>query len=98
HALQHKEASKTLQLNFKQEDVQIYEIIDNGIGRKRAEDVKTQQKIQHESFSNSAIQKRIEILRYHYHSRPNYTFVDLEEDSQILGTKVILRLSYKIVY
>lgn len=98
HGLLHKEGSKTLQLNFKLEDVLICEIIDNGIGRKRAQEIKSEQKIQHESFSSSAIQKRLEILSEHYQTRLNYTFVDLEEDGQILGTKVILRLPYKNVY
>jgi ligand-binding sensor domain-containing protein len=91
HGLLHKEGTKMLQVNFTLEgDLLHCEIKDNGIGRKRAREIKARQRSGHESFAVNAIRKRFEILKDHHAGRLGFEYIDSEE-----GTTVQLTLPVK---
>lgn len=93
HGLLHKEGLRKLDITFELEDNLICTITDNGIGRKKATEIKNRQRgEEHESFSVNAIRKRFEILSEYYGGEFGYEYIDLEENGLVIGTKVILKL------
>ncbi len=93
HGLLHKEGIKKLKIQFKLvEDTLLCEITDNGVGREKAKEIKERQRSEHESFAMGAIKKRFEILEKHFNGKLGFEYVDLKNNQEILGTKVIIRI------
>ncbi len=93
HGLLHKEGLRELKIRFRLEEQLICEIIDNGVGRAKAEEIKVRQRGEdHESFSVKANSKRFELLTELYKGDFGYSYVDLMGNGTPSGTKVILRL------
>lgn len=61
---------------------------DNGVGRQKAAEI--EQKNLHQSFGNSIVSKRIELLNQLYRSFISLKYIDLYEDNLSAGTKVII--------
>lgn len=93
HGLHHKEGNKQLTLNVYsvEGDKIIIEIIDNGIGRMHAQEIKNAEKLNHQSFATTAIQKRIELLNKN-RNVVDVSFVDLYDNNIACGTKVIIKI------
>jgi hypothetical protein len=98
HGLLHKTGTKKLSVNFELKDVLICEITDNGVGRVKSREIKVRQRSDHESFSENAIKKRFEILERHFGGKFGFTYVDLEENGEVQGTKVILKIPVRHKY
>lgn len=98
HGLLHKEGKKELLIRFYLQESLICEITDNGVGRKRAKEIKDRQRSQHESFSVNAIKRRFEILGEHFGKELGFSYEDLEINGEPSGTKVILKLPTKHKY
>lgn len=93
HGLLHKEGLRKLDITFELKESMVCTITDNGVGRKKAAEIKNRQRgEEHESFSVNAIKKRFEILGEYYGGDFGYEYVDLEENGAPAGTKVILTL------
>ncbi|MCH2044167.1 MAG: sensor histidine kinase [Saprospiraceae bacterium] len=93
HGLLHKRTGvKKLEISFelKQDQNLLFcTIIDNGIGRKHAQEIKEKQNRHHRSFSTGATQKRLELLQQLKHQELGIYYTDLvDENNQALGTKV----------
>lgn len=97
HGLLHKEGSKEIEIEFRLETELICTITDNGIGRKKAMEIKERQRSDHESFSVNAIKKRFEILQEHFGGSLGFEYKDLDENGSASGTRVILRIPVKRV-
>ncbi|MDP2176291.1 MAG: histidine kinase [Bacteroidota bacterium] len=98
HGLLHKEGPKNLVISF-QYDINLVCIIeDNGIGRKKSQEIKIRQKTHYESFSNNAIRKRFEILSEIFKGQYDYTYQDLKQGDIAIGTIVSLRIPVKTKY
>lgn len=96
HGLMHKSGRKKLSVHFTFTDKLICTIIDNGIGRKKAKAIQKRQNSKHESFALKAIEKRLEIFGIQYPEHPgSYEIIDLMENGEPVGTKVIIVLPYK---
>ncbi|MFD2562307.1 sensor histidine kinase [Aquimarina rubra] len=97
HGLLHKEGQKKLNVSFEyKEDYLHCVIIDNGVGRKRAEAIRKRQGNHHESFALSAINKRLTILNKRFDQNIGYVIEDLnDEHGGAIGTKVILTMPNK---
>lgn len=97
HGLMHKEGGKVLILNMRIEDnLFICEIIDNGIGRKRSNEIKERQNKLYESFSGTTLDKRLFILKKHFGGNFGVQIIDLyDNENKASGTKVILRAPFK---
>ncbi len=93
HGLHHKEGNKQLTLNVfsGENNTIIIEIIDNGIGRTNAQEIKNIEKTDHQSFATTAIQKRIELLNKD-RNLVDVSIVDLYDKTIPCGTKVIIKI------
>lgn len=87
HGLLHKIGDKKLSVDFdldpKEENL-ICVVIDNGVGRKKAAEIKSRQIQQHESFSTSATEERLRLLNDNLQKEDLIIYYDLPEG----GTKV----------
>lgn len=91
HGLLHKqEGNKKVEIHFTiKEDLLLCSIIDNGIGRAKAQEIKLQQKHVQPSFSTGATQKRLDLLQQLEHTKLGVRYTDLkDQDNNPLGTKV----------
>jgi tetratricopeptide (TPR) repeat protein len=92
HGLRYKKTKGKLQIDFKQIDTETIEIhiIDDGIGRAKSKELKTQNQKKQQSKGMGNIKKRIRILNEMYSDKVDVFISDLKED--YTGTKVILIL------
>ena len=95
HGLLHREGLKKLKVVFQLKDELECSIIDNGVGRARSKEINDRKRVDHESFSISAIKRRFAILQDNFGGSLGFEYVDLEEDGEPTGTKVILRMPVK---
>lgn len=94
HGLLHKEGRKLLSINFEFEKEMTCTIIDNGIGREKAKEIRERQHKTHKSFSLEATKQRMKIIEQQHEKSFGYEFFD-EVPS---GTKVILKIPFKYKY
>ncbi|NJN77671.1 MAG: histidine kinase [Saprospiraceae bacterium] len=95
HGLLHKtKGIKTLNINFELQDLLICTITDNGIGREKSEKIKIRQGKTTTSFATSATQKRLEILNQTHQQKIGLEIIDLIENREATGTKVVLRIPF----
>ena len=80
HGLLNKKGHKQLDLTFHLDEFLTCEIVDNGIGREKAGEIKTKQNAKHESFAVQAIEKRLEILKEKFGEDIGFYYVDIEEN------------------
>jgi len=93
HGLLHKKGDKKLNISFNREkQLLICEIADNGIGRAHAQEIKNRQKEASSSFSTNATQKRIELLNSVDQKNLQIDIIDLYENTNPCGTKVVLKI------
>jgi tetratricopeptide (TPR) repeat protein len=91
HGLRYKETKGKLLLRFqKKEEHIVVEIIDNGIGRKKSAELKTENQKKHHSTGLKNIEERLSIINKVYNSNYRVAINDLEEES---GTRVQIYLS-----
>jgi ligand-binding sensor domain-containing protein len=95
HGLLHKEGEKKLTIHFELKDTLICVIEDNGVGRDKSKAIKLRQRSEHESFSGKAIHKRFEILSNVFEGNFGYTYEDLQNESEVTGTRVTLIIPVK---
>ena len=94
HGLLHKADEKTLHIAFyKKMDTLCCSIKDNGVGRKRSEEIKNRQKEKYESFSTEAMQKRLELLNHTHYQKISLQINDLYDQQQAAGTEIILQIN-----
>lgn len=92
HGLLHKRGKKELVIKFIRDDKYIVVIVDdNGVGRKRSDEIKQKSQIQHKSFATEATQKRIDLLNNNYSEKIEIEIIDKEDLNVVLGTKVIIK-------
>ena len=92
HGLRYKKERGTLKINIKQlvEETLSVSIEDDGVGRKRSQELKTKNQLKQKSKGMSTIKKRVSILNSMYQDRISVSVSNLFEDET--GTKVELLL------
>lgn len=98
HGLLHKEGIKKLDITFRKTDILTCTVTDNGVGRKKAQEIKARQQKNHESFSVNATKSRFEIMKKHYQEGLGIDYEDLETDGEISGTMVIIKIPFRQNY
>ena len=97
HGLTLKEGTKKISINFRLIDnILEVDIIDNGIGRKAANKFKEQSSIKLKSISTSIIKEKGHILNKFFNEELVFEYEDLFDGDSVLGTKVLLRMNYKM--
>lgn len=90
HGLFHKEnGTKRIQITFNKTDVFTCTIIDNGIGLKRALEIKEKHETDYNSFSTRAIEQRLEFLNTYYETNIGFEYIPIK-----VGTKVVVKIPY----
>jgi tetratricopeptide (TPR) repeat protein/anti-sigma regulatory factor (Ser/Thr protein kinase) len=90
HGLRYKETKGKLLLRFYREPGNlVVEITDNGIGRKRSAELKTENQKKHTSTGLKNIQERLSIINKVYHANYRVSFEDLQQGT---GTSVRIYL------
>ena len=92
HGLLHKEGQKTLTISFEVNDVIICKVSDNGVGRKKAQEIKDRQTPKHQSFSVNATKTRFDIMKTHYKQNLGIAYKDIVVDGIVDGTEVTIIL------
>ncbi len=95
HGLLHKEGKKRITITFRLLDNLICTVEDNGVGREKAKEIKSRQRAEHESFAGQAIKKRFSILSRLFQSELGYTYEDMYDGKQAIGTRVKLTIPVK---
>ncbi len=92
HGLRYKEEKGLLEVNFKQLNADTIKITitDNGIGRKKSKEVKTDNQKKQKSKGMGNIKKRISILNEMYKDKVDVTIENVFDNEE--GTRVILLL------
>lgn len=92
HGLLHLEGEKILSIKMSvKDDVLIVSIDDNGIGRKRSEELRVNREKNHLGFSTQANEKRLNIM--HSKDEISVQYIDkIDENSQAIGTTVVLKI------
>jgi LytS/YehU family sensor histidine kinase len=92
HGLLHKEGEKHLSIKFDKENKYLKVTIeDNGIGRKKSEELNKIKDANHASYATQANLKRLEILNKDLENSKPIEIIDLLDKNNLpQGTKVIL--------
>ncbi len=93
HGLLHKKGHKNLSVEFKlAQSVLICQITDNGVGRKKSEEIKARNSRTHQSFATEATDKRMDLLNSFNDKKYGFEIIDLYDGDKPLGTKVIISI------
>ena len=97
HGLMHKEGDRKIDISFRLEndDSIVCEVADNGIGRKRAAEIKERRslEIKHQSKGMQLIKDKIDILKQQFKSDILVELSDvLNSAGDVCGTKVTIQL------
>ena len=85
--------NKLLTIEFKKRNKYLeISIDDNGIGRKRSEELNANNRKDHISFATDAIDKRLEILNKNKTNKITIQYIDKYELEEPIGTKVIINI------
>lgn len=97
HGLLHKTENKKLYLFFSEEKSFLKCVIeDNGIGRKKAQNLKIRQKHLHAAFATQATQERVRLFNQTSDDKIKVSIIDLEDGQTAKGTRVVLQFPLKI--
>jgi len=94
HGLLHKPDDRKLTISFNKISNNTLQIIieDNGVGRKKAMEIKNKRANKNRSFSTTANQKRLQLLNYNKPQQIEVKVIDLQENNRATGTKVIIQI------
>lgn len=94
HGLLHKSGAKTIHITFQKiENELIIKIEDNGIGRRKSEELNAIKNKKHKSFATEAMQNRIELLNQTNTKKITLVYTDKMSENNIpIGTLVTLKI------
>tara|TARA_R110001592_G_scaffold95159_1_gene274429 strand:+ start:347 stop:3241 length:2895 start_codon:yes stop_codon:yes gene_type:complete len=98
HGLLHKEGLKKLEISFNLNETLHCTVLDNGVGRKKGQEIKDRQQKNYQSFSVNATKIRFEIMKKHYQQGLGVFYVDLEDKGVPAGTKVVINMPFSKNY
>lgn len=94
HGLLHRPSDRFIKLSFTFDDVLVCVVEDNGIGRKASAEINKRRDKEHKSFAISAIQQRFSMLQEKLSYPIGFTYEDLYEGDEAIGTRVVIRIPY----
>ena len=97
HGLSHKATDKQLQVRiFRENGTVNYEIEDNGVGRKKAAELKSLFRQKHESKGMELLSKRFKLLNEEYSSEITTRITDVMKNGEVMGTLVRIQVPVTI--
>ena len=89
HGLQHKQGEKKLELHISRQNGSVqFAIKDNGVGRKKAEELKSLYRKEHRSKGMELLSQRFDLLSQEYGQQIQTSITDLAENGVASGTLV----------
>jgi ligand-binding sensor domain-containing protein/two-component sensor histidine kinase len=99
HGLLHKNGEKKLSIHFSMNNNSLVcKILDNGVGRTKAAEIKARARISHRSFATEATQKRLELLNNTRKNKIHLNITDLEDNGKPTGTCVVIEIPRETIY
>jgi LytS/YehU family sensor histidine kinase len=98
HGLLHRSGYKEVKVLFEtvKEDL-IITVDDNGVGRKKSNELKQIKNKRHQSFATDALQNRIDLINQYTHKNISIQIIDKYSVNEIpTGTKVIIKIPLEI--
>lgn len=96
HGLIHRKGLKTLNITFKRTELLTCTVIDNGVGRAKANEIQKRQRGDHASFALTAIEQRMELLNQQIgEDLGRYEVTDLMDGDLAIGTRVEINIPFK---
>ncbi|MGR7813301.1 histidine kinase [Lacinutrix undariae] len=94
HGLLHKKDNRILTICICKTSDKIIQcsIEDNGIGREKSKEINKKRESQHKSFALKATTERLDLLNYGREKKIGVDIIDLYENNQASGTKVVLKI------
>jgi hypothetical protein len=97
HGLQHKKGEKKLQLHISRQNALVqYQIKDNGIGRKKASELKSVYRKEHQSKGMELLSKRFSLLAKEYGQNIHSKITDVVENGNVAGTLVEITVPFSL--
>lgn len=97
HGLLHKKGPKELYIAFnKVKDDIVVSIEDNGIGRKRSEEIKQRSQLQHKSFAVGATQKRLDLLNQEREHKIRLEIIDKYE-KEVIAAGTLVKIYFPVI-
>jgi LytS/YehU family sensor histidine kinase len=97
HGLSHREKNRQLQIRIYRENGTVnYEIEDNGVGRKKAEELKSLFRQKHQSKGMELLSKRFKLLNEEYSSDIHTDITDIIRNNEVAGTLVTIKVPVKL--
>jgi sensor histidine kinase YesM len=99
HGLLHRKTNRILKIDFtlnKKTNTIKCLIVDNGVGREKAESYKVRSGKNHKSFATKATQDRLALLNYGKEKRVGVMITDLYEEEKPTGTQVVITIPFKM--
>ena len=97
HGLSYKDGDKQLQIRISKTNGLVkYEIEDNGVGRKKAEEMKSLFRKQTESKGMELLSKRFKLLSVVYNSKIQTSITDVIKENKLAGTLVTITMSEEL--
>lgn len=94
HGLLHKKGNKRLQVRFYEDGTVLHCVIeDNGVGRKKAHEIKQRRAKQHLSFATEQNDRRIQLINETSPIKTTLEVEDLMDDTGAIGTRVVFTFS-----
>ncbi len=94
HGLLHKKTNRKLVISIKKTSDEIIEcsIQDNGVGRKKSKEINKKRQNIYQPFALKATSERLDLLNYGLENKIGVEIIDLINNDEALGTKVILKI------
>ena len=94
HGIKHKEGKGRIEIRCRRgNDVTIFEVEDDGVGRARAQEILMQQDAKHKSLATVITRERIAALNRRSRKKIKLEIVDLQDnDGNASGTRVVFRI------
>lgn len=98
HGLRYKDGDGKLTISFQllEDETLLIGIEDNGVGRKKAAEINTARRKDHVSKAANIIEERINIINSSSTDNIELNYIDLEDESGALGTRVELKMNLGI--
>ena len=97
HGLLHRKTNRVLEVSFFiNHDTNLVKciIVDNGVGREKAEKFKARSHKTHQSFATKATEDRLTLLNYGKEKQIGVTITDLYNEDMPTGTQVNITIPY----
>ncbi|OYT12691.1 MAG: hypothetical protein B6I19_09050 [Bacteroidetes bacterium 4572_114] len=99
HGMKHKKETGHIDIRFRLAgDLIIFEVEDDGIGRKKAGEIKSKQILNHQSMATSITRDRLKVLNKKLKKKIELRIIDLKNESgEASGTKVVMKIPFEVI-